>query len=151
MSRATCRIYAADAVAPVSEPIAWSVYEGTSDCQPIELAATSEQAWNESRVVSREPCGDEGVPVIIHTCYGSGWEWRGRACLEHMVLTAGDGCMGFDAFDALLKEAESDPALYTDAACWWRHRDKFAKQYVIVKGELARKKLEAGELMEGKR
>jgi hypothetical protein len=120
VSRATCRIYAADG----SGPIAWSVYEGTSDCQPRNLSASSEKAWEDSRVVNgwSDYCGDQGVPVIIHTCYGAGWEWRGRACLEHMTLLEGDGCMESNLSD-VWDAARRDVALFSSNACYERHKD----------------------------
>lgn len=90
MSSATAEIY--DAAG--KGPIAWSVYHGTSDCQPRFLSPSSEQAWKDRDTVDgwRDYCDCAGIPAIIHTCYGGGWEWAGRVCLDHMMILDGDGC-----------------------------------------------------------
>lgn len=90
MSSATAHIYDSEG----NGPIAYSVYHGTSDCQPRFLSPSSEQAWKDRDTVDgwRDYCGCVGVAAIIHTCYGGGWEWAGRVCLDHMLIIDGDGC-----------------------------------------------------------
>lgn len=64
-------------------------YDGTCDVVVPELYKTSEEMLENWRRGSRDTCGCEGEEVVIHTTYGEGFEWEGRACREHMRITSG--------------------------------------------------------------
>lgn len=64
-------------------------YNGTCDIAVPKLYKTVEEMRNNWRRGSKDTCECEGEEVKIYTTYGRGIEWMGKACKDHMCITAG--------------------------------------------------------------
>ena len=65
------------------------IYDGTVDIMHHELFDISNEAWDNwySNTAYKDACTCNGERVLIHSDYGEGETYTGKACKEHKCIT----------------------------------------------------------------
>jgi hypothetical protein len=68
--------------------IMYCIYDGTSDIMHNKLFKTSDEAWHNyhNNFSYDNECTCNGEDVLIHSSYGIGETYTGKACKEHKCI-----------------------------------------------------------------
>lgn len=67
-------------------------YNGTSDFVTSKIRATEQEVhdhWRGHDLFGKCDCGQPPEDVLLYTCYGFGYYWPGKACLQCMAIVGG--------------------------------------------------------------